>query len=352
MSNSSRTTLKSLSQKLGFSVTTISRVLNGKAEKYRISKKTADKIKQAAEDLNFTPNSLARGLRLKNTHTLGLVIPDISNPFFASIARSVEREARKCGYSVILCDTEENTNLEVDSVQLLRGRNVEGLIVAPVGQISEHLESVYKSGLPIVTIDRYFPEKDLPFVTSDNYKGAYEAVLYLIENGHRKIACIRGLEKTSPNNDRLRGYKKALSDNDIPMIESLIVGNSFGEQNGYTEAKLLLKGLVKPTAIFAFSNLISLGTLRAIEEENLSVPENISIVTFDDHPYFDYLSTPMSTMAQQHNEIGQIATKIILNQIKSKSTYGTDGVLIPTKLIRRASVRRINQPNLQREEFV
>ena len=201
MSNSSRTTLKSLSQKLGFSVTTISRVLNGKAEKYRISKKTADKIKQAAEDLNFTPNSLARGLRLKNTHTLGLVIPDISNPFFASIARSVEREARKCGYSVILCDTEENTNLEVDSVQLLRGRNVEGLIVAPVGQISEHLESVYKSGLPIVTIDRYFPEKDLPFVTSDNYKGAYEAVLYLIENGHRKIACIRGLEKTSPNND-------------------------------------------------------------------------------------------------------------------------------------------------------
>ena len=307
MGNSTRITLKSLSEKLGFSETTISRVLNGKADKYRISKKTADKIKQAAADLSFTPNALARGLRLSNTHTLGLVIPDISNPFFASIARSVEREARKNGYSVILCDTEENTNLEIESVQLLRGRNVEGLIIAPVGQISEHLETVYKSGLPVVTVDRYFPQKNLPFVSSDNYKGAYDAVLYLIENGHRKIACIKGLENTSPNDDRLRGYKDALLNNDIAIVESLIAGDSFSEQNGYTEAKLLLKGEEKPTAIFAFSNLISLGALRAIEEDNLSVPDNISIITFDDHPYFDYLSTPMSTMAQQNNEIGQIA---------------------------------------------
>ena len=235
---------------------------------------------------------------------------------------------------------------------MLQGRNIEGLIVAPVGQICEHLEIVYKSGLPIVTIDRYFPQKEFPFVTSDNYKGAYDAVLYLIENGHRKIACIRGLENTTPNNDRIRGYKDALSENNIPVVGSLIVGNSFGEQNGYTEAKILLKLEKRPTAIFAFSNLISLGALKAIAEENLSVPEDISIVAFDDQPYFDHLATPMSTVAQQHNEIGQIATKIIFNQIKSKTSSVAEGVLIPTKLIKRASVKRIQQYRYHEKELV
>ncbi|MCK4558268.1 MAG: LacI family DNA-binding transcriptional regulator [Calditrichia bacterium] len=351
MDHSSKTTLKTLSSKLGFSETTISRVLNGKAEKYRISKKTADIIIQSAKDLNFTPNILARGLRLKKTHTLGLVIPDISNPFFASIARSVEREARKFGYSIILCDTEENTNIEIKSVQLLRGRNMEGLVVAPVGQTASHLEDVYNAGLPIVIIDRCFPNKNLPYVTSDNYQGAYEAISYLIDNGHRRIACIQGLENTSPNNDRIRGYKDALLNNHIPYVKSIIVGDSFGELNGYTEAKILLKKKDRPTAIFAFSNLISLGALKAIEEENLSVPEDISIVAFDDQPYFDHLATPMSSVAQQHNEIGQIATKIIFKQIKSKTSSVAEGVLIPTKLIKRASVKRIQQSIYHEKEL-
>jgi len=339
----SKTTLKSLSEKLGYSESTISRVLNGKAEKYRISKKTADLIMKTAKDLNFTPNVIARGFRLNKTHTLGLVIPDISNPFFASIARCVEHEARKSGYSVILCDTEENTNIEIKSIQLLQDRNVEGLVVAPVGQIADHLESVYNVGLPIVIIDRYFPDKNLPYVTSDNYQGAYEAVSYLINNGHRRIACIQGLEHTSPNNDRVKGYKDALLNNNISSENFIIVGDSFGELNGYTETKILLGKTERPTAIFAFSNLISLGALKAIKEENLSVPDEISIVAFDDQSFYNHLVTPMSSIAQQRNEIGQIATKIIFKQIKSMIHPVAEGMLIPTKLIKRASVKRIQQ---------
>ncbi len=344
--------LVDIAKKTGYSVSTVSRALHGNSTKYKISEETIEKIQSVADELGYRANELARGLKSRKTHTLGLVIPDISNPFFSSISRSVEREARKSGYSVILCDTEEKTSLEIDAVQLLQGRNVEGLIVAPVGQICEHLEIVYKSGLPIVTVDRYFPQKDFPFVTSDNYKGAYDAVLYLIENGHTKIACIRGLKNTTPNDHRIRGYKDALSENNIPVVESLIVGNSFGEQNGYTEAKILLKLKKRPTAIFAFSNLITLGALKAIEEENLSVPEDLSIVAFDDQPYFDHLATPISSVAQQNIEIGQIATKIICNQIKSKTSSFAEGVIIPTKLIKRASVKRIQQSIYYEKELV
>ena len=334
MDYNSKTTLKTLSERLGYSESTISRVLNGKAEKYRISKATADKIIQTVKELNFKPNVLARGLRLNETHTLGLVIPDISNPFFAGIVRSVEHEARNSGYSVILCDTEEDTNIEMDSVDLLRERNVEGLLVAPVGQIADHLEDVYKSGLPIVIIDRYFPDKNLPYVTSDNYRGAFNAVSYLIENGHRRIACIGGLEHTTPNNDRIRGYKDALLKNAISAENFIIVGNKSD----------------RPSAIFALSNLISLGVLKAIEEESLSVPEDISIIAFDEQPFFEHLSAPMSSIKQQRDEIGQIATKIIFKQIKSKKPPDSEGMFIPTKLIKRASVKNIRQSIISENE--
>lgn len=343
MDNGSKNTLKTLSEKLGYSESTISRVLNGKAEKYRISKKAADIIIQTVKELNFKPNSMARGLRLNKTNTLGVVIPDISNQFFAGIVRSIEREARKSEYSVILCDTDEDTNIEISSIQLLQERNVDGLIVAPVGQTSDHLEVLHDKGLPLVIIDRYFPDKKFSYVTSDNYRGAYEAVSYLIESGHSLIACISGLEHTSPNNDRIRGYKEALSDNSVPSENSIIVGNGFGEQNGYTETKILLNKTPKPTAIFALGNLISLGALKAIEEENLSIPNDISIIAFDDQPFFRHLAAPMSSIAQQRDEIGQIATKLIFKQIKSKVQADAEGMFIPTKLIKRSSVKRIQQ---------
>ena len=341
MDTTPKATLKSLAEQLGFSETTISRVLNGKAKKYRISSKTTDLILQSAKELNFKPNILARGLRLNKTRTLGLVIPDISNPFFSTIARYVEHEARKSNYSVILCDTEEDTNIEINAVQLLQDRNVEGLVIAPVGQTADHLENLYDAGLPIVIIDRYFPDKKLPYVTSNNYQGAFEAVSYLLENGHRKIACIQGLEYTSPNTERIRGSKDAFLKNKIPPKNLVVVGNSFGEINGYTETKILLRKKEKPTAIFAFSSLISFGALKAIDEENLSVPDDISLIAFDDQPFFKHLAAPMSTIAQQRNEIGQIATKIILEQINSKEHSVAEGMLIPTKLIKRGSVKKL-----------
>ena len=341
MDKSKRATLKSIADQVGASVTTVSRVLSGQATRYRISKETEEGIRRAAEELHYAPNQLARGLRLKRTHTMGLVIPDISNPFFASIAKSIEIEAQKVGYSIMLCDSQESTKLEIDSLQLLQNRKVDGLIICPVGQDGKHLERLYNDDIPMVIIDRHFPQLKCPYVVSDNYKGAVEAVNHFIENGHRIIACIQGILHTSVNDDRVRGYRDAQKMHNISVDESLIVGDSFGERNGYIGAKLLLNRTSRPTAIFAVSNLISLGALRAISEEGLQIPDDISMISFDDQPYSDYLSTPMTTVAQPKTEMGDIAFKLLIDQIELNNRLDTNGVVLPTKLIKRESVKNL-----------
>ncbi len=340
MSNPSQTTLKTIAKIVGCSDTTVSRVLNGKAAQYRISQKKADEIRSVAQELNFSPNALARSLRTRQTLTIGLVIPDISNPFFASIARYVERECRKIGYSVILADTEESTELEIESISVLKSRHIDGMIISPVGQSVEHLEALYAEGVPIVVIDRYVEGSILPFVVSDNYNGAKCAVRHFIDRGHRIIACIQGLPYTSPNTDRIKGYRDALEQSGIAFDDTLIVGDSFGEENGYLETKLLLKRTPQPTAIFAVSNLISLGALKALKEEHVSIPDDISIVAFDEQPYHNYLATPMTTIAQPIADMGQIAIKMLYKQIKS-DTKVDHGIVLPTHLLVRQSVKSI-----------
>jgi LacI family transcriptional regulator len=332
-------TLKNIADRLNLSETTVSRALSGQASKYRISQETEKAVLDLAEELHFSPNQLARSLRLQKTHTIGLMIPDISNPFFANIARNVEKEARKLGYSVILADTEETETIEIESLRLLRGRKVDGMVISPVGQQGSHLEKLFAIGMPMVLIDRYFPDSPLPYVASDNFGGAYQAVMHMIEKGHIRIACIQGLENTLPNIERLRGYCQAHHDAGIPVDETLIVGDSFGYQNGYIEMKLLIGRNPRPTAVFAVSNLISLGALHAIDEEGLNVPGDLSIVSFDDQPYSALLATPMTTVAQQNEQIGPLAVKMLFNQIESKLVPEQKGILVPTRLIVRKSVR-------------
>lgn len=336
-----QTTLKCIAEKLDISVSTVSRVLSGQAKRYRISDKTQQAVLDEAKRLDFSPNQLARGLRLRRTHTLGLVIPDISNPFFASLARYVEMEARKSGYAVFLSDSEERTDIEIESLKLMQGRKVDGIIISPVGQSGDHLTKLHKAGLPIVIVDRYFPTMHLPFVTSDNFNGALQGVSYLIENGHKCIACIQGLPNSAPNIDRVNGYKAALNGNHIKVQENLIIGDNFGERNGYISTKLLLKRSKRPSAIFSVGNLITLGCMQAIAEENLKVPNDISIVSFDEQPYSAFLSTPMTTIAQQNETMGQIAVSLLLGQIESTGNPDSEGIQLPTQLIKRESVKRI-----------
>src|SRR5256885_14706980 len=198
MSANSQATLKRIADLAEVSMTTVSRVLSGQGTRYRISKETQAAVQKLAREFNFIPNRLARGLRLKKTQTVGLIIPDISNPFFAAIARQIALGTRKHGYSIILCDSEENVDLEIKSLELLRGQHVEGIVLCPVGLSAAHLSELRAGGTAIVVVDRIFPDLSLPYVGSDNLAGARTATDFLLENGHRRIACLQGLRGSFP----------------------------------------------------------------------------------------------------------------------------------------------------------
>ena len=325
----------------------MSRVLSGQASRYRISGKTEAAVRKLAKEFRFVPNQLARGLRLRKTLSIGLVIPDISNPFFAGIAHQVIVGTRKHGYSVILCDSQDTTELEIQSLALLQSRSVEGVVLCPTGTSGEHLTHFVEGRLPVVLVDRFFPNLPLPYVSSDNVSGAREATEVLISHGHRRIACLQGVGGTSPNESRVRGYREALTRHHLPIDEGLIVGDSFTEQSGYIETKLLLRTRPDVRAILALSNLNALGAIRALVEEKRRIPEDVSIISFDDTPYSPYLATPLTTVAQANAEMGEVAVKLLFDQIQSPHRRARGGILLPTTLIMRASVKRAEGSSTQ-----
>lgn len=334
--------IRDLAMVLGLSTTTVSRVLNGKGKKYRIREETQQRVLQAARQYNYTPNKLARGLKLARTDTLGLIIPDISNPFFADIAQSIEKEARSKGYSLILCDSGEDHLIEKKLIDLLLSHKVDGIIIAPIGTEYNHIIKTYNSGLPLVVVDRCFPETGLPFIISNNYQGGIDAVNYLISMGHRKIACIQGIPNSGPSIERVRGYKDAFLNNGISVDNSLIVGNDYSTENGYRQMRILFSIEDPPTAVFALSNLIGLGVIKAANEMGLKIPDDISLISFDEQPYSAFLGTPMTTIDQKKSEMGQLAVDVLLRYITNKEyRKKVVNMTLKTNLIIRDSVKKL-----------
>lgn len=337
-------TVKRIAQSLGVSATTVSRVLSGKAKQYRISDDTAAQIEAMAKRNNFTPNAIARGLRLLKTNTIGLLIPDISNPFFATLARHVTEGLRRQGYSIILCDSQDDLTLEKQSLDLLWNRQVDGMILVPIGQTWEHLTNYPQLRKPTVLVDRFFSKLPLPFVSSDNYMGAQQAMEHFFENGHSKIACLKGLGGTAPAEERLRGYREALRQHGLPVDESLICGDAFGEQSGYLEMKLLLSRRRDFTAVFAMSNLLAAGALSALREDRVRVPEDISIISFDEQPYLAHFNPPLTTISQNVERIGETVVRLLMQRIRTPELSNQEGIFLPTTLVQRKSVSRVGPP--------
>ncbi len=331
----------SISEYLNISVSTVSRALNGQSDKYRISKKTTERILKAAEELNYKPNQLARGLRMKRTHTVGVIIPDITNPFFSEIVRSVENAARRDSVSILISDSNNQTDLEKTAVQTFAARKIDGLIISTIGKESAHISEADQSSIPIVLIDRYLEGVNLPFVGTDNVNGSKEATEHLISYGHKKIGFIQGLKDSSVNKDRVRGYKNALKEAGIDVDESLIVGDNFREQSGYLSTKLLLNKHRDITAFFAASNPIALGAIKAIQEEHLKIPDDVSIVAFDDQTYCNYFSPPLTSVAQQTVDIGALAYGLLAESVDGAEIDRSKNIKLPTKLIIRNSVRNV-----------
>jgi LacI family transcriptional regulator len=327
-----------IAKKAGVSISTVSRVLNGKAEEFRISEKSQLKIRETARKLNYIPNQFAASLKSGKTSTIGLIIPSLSNPFFAEIASEINAEVRNRGYVTIIGDSDENSEIEDDELLQMEARNTEGLVIAPCSQNAKNIKKLHDQGFPVVCIDRYFENLDIPYVSTDNYEGAIMGTQHLIEQGHKSIACIQGLQTSVPNKLRIKGFKHAMSEAGIK--DQVISGDEFSIQNGYKETKLLLQLRKRPTAIFALSNTIAIGCIKALGEEGVRVPDDISLITFDDHPFLDYLATPLTCITQPTREICQIAIKHLFFMLTNKEIK-TKHVLLKPELKYRRSVKRL-----------
>jgi len=332
-------TLKEVAAAAGVSVSTASRALSGKAEAYRISSVTEQSVRKAAEKLQFSPSLLARSLRSQQTKLLGVVLPNVANPFFAAIAREITLAAEEEGYLVLLTDSQENSETEARLVDQLQARQIEGLVVCPVGIENRHLKALAKQKLPLVLVDRGFDDPALVSVTSAHRAGAREGMRQLLEAGHKTIGVLQGLPETLPNRERLAGVQAALEAQGLEYDPSLIAGHNFDEASGYAAAKTLLTERPEITALFAFSNQNALGALRAASELGRAMPGDLSLIAFDDHPFAAYLAAPLSSVSQDVNQLGRVAARLLLEQIRTGAPPEQKHYQIPVQLIQRASIQ-------------
>lgn len=342
-----RITLKDIAEKTNLSLSTVSRILSGQAKKYRIKDETEEYVIHSAKELGFTQyKSNYRHQHFRN-NTIGLIIPDISHHFLGDLAHRIIQQVKKIGFNILLCDSLEDTDREIEAIQLLLTKEIDGIIINPVGKESKHLQKIYLQGIPLVVVDRILPNISCSSVGVDNFQGSLEAMDYLIERGHQKIACIQRLPDSWINNERIRAYRQALKKHQIPINESFILGDRFGEKNGYLEVKQLLNTKNIPTAIFSLSYLTTIGALRALQEENLQVPQDMSIVGFDDLPLSEYFTVSITTVKQPVSEMAKMAVKLLMDQIESPVRKEAVTIKLQPSLIQRYSVRMLkNEPTV------
>lgn len=316
-----------MAERLGYSATTISRVLSGKAEKYRISPDTVNAVLREARRCNYSPSVAAQSLRTRRSNTIGLLLPSVANPYFADMASVIITELNSAGYTTIVVDTMESEQRLSESARSLISRQVDGILAVPCGEKGMDLEML-SAQIPVVLIDRYYEDTSLPYVTTNNYQGGLDATRHLLSRGHTRISCIQGVQSSMPNKERVRGYVKAMEDEGLAQ-DIDIIGNEFSVQNGYLETKLLMSRAQRPTAIFALSNTIMLGALKAIREAGLRIPEDVALISFDNNLYMDYMTPSITRISQPVEDMAKLAVKILLDKIKGASNCGSQLRLSP-----------------------
>src|ERR1044071_10431529 len=272
-------TIREVAESAGVSYATVSHVINNTRV---VTQETRERVLAAMATLDYHPNALARSLRQGKTNTMGLVLPDSANPFFAEISRSIEDEAFKNGYSVFLCNTELDTKRELFYVDVLSKKQVDGIIFVAAGDQPDSLDFLRRQNMSVVMIDRDLPNVEVDVVLTDHQLGGYLATKHLIELGHQRIACIAGPSSITPSAERITGYQKALAEAGLPCDENLMVRGDYHAQSGLDVTNTILTMTPRPTAIFALNDLMALGALRAAAEAGYSVPKDLAVVGYDD----------------------------------------------------------------------
>lgn len=319
--------IKDIQKITGFSYSTISRVLNGKAKEFRISDETCGAILEAAEKLNYRPNILARSLRLRKTTTIGLIVPDIQNPFFGELAWRIERLLREHGYSTILCNSDEIPENEEFYLKVLVDRQVDGIMIAPIHTKEwDYLESIRKQ-TSVVLIDRIFYETDLPWVTSDNTLAAEILTSELIGQGYKRIGFLGGAPNTYINSVRFQGYQNGLSKRSMAFDGNIVLFKGYSPEAGEEMMQTLLDKAPDVDAVFCVNNLVFLGAMKVVQKHELKTNRYIMMAAFDIGRYCNIFKRPLMCANQDLSKLSDAAVSLLLDKIRDNPRKDTQLVV-------------------------
>ena len=328
--------LKDIAQELNVSVMTVSKVVRGCAD---VGAETRTRVLARIKELNYQPNWVARSLAARRTFMIGLIVPDLMHSFFAEIAKGVSAAIRPLGYDVVICNSEEDSEVESSEVDRLLARQVDGLLLASAQAPSSLslFERIEARGVPYVLIDRHFAESHASYVGADDEAIGHLATRHLIERGCRRIAHIAGPPLT-PGVGRLKGYREALAAAGITLPDSYVV-HATDDASGYLAARQLLALEPRPDAIFGYNDPTAAGAMKAILEAGIAIPEEVKVIGVGNVHYSDLLRVPLSTIDQSSSAIGQKAADMLLKSIGSKRKRPPKTVLIDPILVPRESTR-------------
>lgn len=304
--------MREVAGRAGVSVTTVSHVINNTRT---VSTGTRCRVEEAMQTLGYQPNVLARSLRRGVTHTIGIILPDNANPYFAEVVRGIEDTSFAQGYSVILCNSDNDLEKEDHYTNVLVEKQVDGIIFVAAGLSADNIHKLQARGIPLVLVDRHVPDVQVDEVLADNKHGGWLATRHLIDLNHRAIACIAGPPGLRSSSKRVAGYRQALESAGILFDPRWVVEGDFQYQSGYAAAKELFHHKPSPTAIFACNDLMAIGAYRFTHEKNLCIPEQLSIVGFDDVHLAAYTNPPLTTIRQSKRDMGAQAAKLLLQRI-------------------------------------
>lgn len=328
------TTMRDVAKQAGVSPTTVSRVINRSGY---VSQETRERVLAAIQELGYVPNVLARSLRSKQTKTLGLILADITNPFWTTVSRGAEDAANKAGFNVILCNTDESEDKQEQYLNVLLQKRVDGVLLVPASSATKAVGWVQSQGTALVVLDRRVECAQVDVVRGDSEGGAYQLVRYLLSLGHERIAALSGPADVSTSADRVAGYRRALQEAGQGVQPDWVCYGHYSQASGYEMAQRALALTPRPTALFACNNFIAIGALRALRHAGLRVPEDVSVVSFDDLTS-DLVIEPFLTVADQlAYEMGRQGTELLVERLTNRACDGCREVVLPTEIIVRGS---------------
>jgi len=330
-------TIKDVAKYTGLSIATVSKYINGG----KVLEKNRVLLDEAIKTLDFKINEMARGLKTNRSMTVGIMIPSLENIFFTSIVSNVENILIQNGYSTIVCDYRESPELERQKLDFLINKMVDGIIMVPHGSNSAYIQQAVEKGMPIVFIDRHLKDVECDVVLADNINASYNAIEQLIVRGHKRIGVICGPKGIYTTEERLKGYIRAHEDYAVTIDKALIKYGNYDVESGYHMLISLIESDNPPSAVLVTNYEMTLGTIMAVNEKGIKVPDQISIIGFDNIQLAKIVKPTLSIVVQPMKEIGEKAAQILLTKLSKKSPAAPQIYRFKTELLMRESVKTL-----------